>query len=71
VHNQHVAALADTVYSYQTHYNTFQSFSCANNELACYTLNQPCAAVADVGALAAYVAAAVEPVQLFDAVTKL
>jgi hypothetical protein len=32
------------------------------------THNQP---VADVGALTAYVVAAVEPVQLFDAVTKL
>jgi hypothetical protein len=32
------------------------------------THNQP---VADVGALAAYVVAAVEPVQLFDAVSQL
>jgi hypothetical protein len=52
---------------FKRYYNTFQPFCCAPMKQPA-THNQP---VADVGALAAYVVAAVEAVQLLNAVTKL
>jgi hypothetical protein len=55
-------------YSYQTLSQHFYHQSAVQPMKQPATHNQP---VADVGALAAYVVAAVEPVQLFGAVTKL
>jgi hypothetical protein len=69
VHNQPVAALADTVSGLAQLPNATTKLI---NPFALQPMKQPAAhnqPVADVGALAPYVVA--EPVQLFDAVTKL